>query len=86
MPCITLVILYVHFPFASELIILSFTFILVYICTFVVKLRANKLYIYIDILFFNSDYFDSILKNCTDRIFSHVPHYFCGQVPKIFTM
>ena len=32
----------------------------------------------IDILFFNSDYFDSILKNCTNRIFSHVPRYFCG--------
>ena len=32
----------------------------------------------IDILFFDSDYFDSILKNCTKRIFSHVPHYFCG--------
>ena len=32
----------------------------------------------IDILFFDSDYFDSILKNCTNRIFSHIPHYFCG--------
>ena len=32
----------------------------------------------IDILFFDSDYFDSILKNCTNGIFSHVPHYFCG--------
>ena len=32
----------------------------------------------IDILFFDSDYFDSILKNCTNIIFSHVPHYFCG--------
>ena len=32
----------------------------------------------IDILFFDSDYFDSILKNCTNRIFSHVPHYLCG--------
>ena len=32
----------------------------------------------IDILFFDSDYFDSILKNCTNRIFSHVPHFFCG--------
>ena len=30
----------------------------------------------IDILFFDSDYFDSILKNCTNRIFSRVPHYF----------
>ena len=26
--------------------------------------------------FFDSDYFDSILKNCTNIIFSHVPHYF----------
>ena len=25
--------------------------------------------------FFNSDYFDLILKNCSNRIFSHVPHY-----------
>ena len=40
----------------------------------------------IDILFFNSDYFDSILKNCTNRIFSHVPQYFCGKDPKILTM
>ena len=39
----------------------------------------------IDILFFDSDYFDSILKNCTDRIFSHVPHYFCGQDHKILS-
>ena len=40
----------------------------------------------IDILFFDSNYFDSILKNCTNRIFSHVPHYFCGWDPKILTM
>ena len=32
----------------------------------------------IDILFFDSDYFDSVLKNCPNRIFSHVPHYICG--------
>ena len=28
--------------------------------------------------FFDSDYNDSILKNCTNRIFSHVPHSFSG--------
>ena len=28
--------------------------------------------------FFDSDYFDSILKNCTYIVFSHVPHYSCG--------
>ena len=32
----------------------------------------------IDILFFDSDYFDLILKNCTNRIFSHVQQYICG--------
>ena len=43
----------------------------------------------IDILFFDSDYFDSILKNCTNRIFSHIPHYFCvshnAQTIKVFS-
>ena len=29
-----------------------------------------------DILFLDSDYFDSILKNCTNKIISHVPHCF----------
>ena len=36
----------------------------------------------IDIHFFSirslTDYNDSILKNCTNRIFSHVPHSFSG--------
>ena len=40
----------------------------------------------IDILFFDSDYFDSILKNCTNRIFSHVPQHSCGKDTKILTM
>ena len=37
-------------------------------------------------LLFDSDYFDSIFKNCTNRIFSHIPQYFCGRDPKILTM
>ena len=40
----------------------------------------------IDILFFDSDYFDSNLKNCTYRIFLNVPRHFCGKDPKILTM
>ena len=40
----------------------------------------------IGILFFDSDYFDLILKNCTNRIFSHMSHYLCGQDPKILKM
>ena len=36
--------------------------------------------------FLDSNYLDSILKNCASRIFSHVPHYVCGWDPKILTI